>query len=184
MGSLKWFSTTATTILVVATCFSFNGGDADQALIERICKQSQDYSFCMSTLGNDPRSGTADLRGLAMISTSLSIIKIQDTLSRLPDIIKQTTDPLAIRRLGVCQTDYDGSLVNFKGAYNATSNNAFYDAIDFVRNGTNQVIDCHNIFRREGPIATSPIAGDDINVFKLSELILIAIDDLLHKKYL
>ncbi|KAK9018456.1 hypothetical protein V6N11_001431 [Hibiscus sabdariffa] len=133
-------------MLVVAACSSFNGGEADQALIERICKQSQDYGFCMSTLGNDPRSGTADLRGLALISTSLSIIQIQDTLSRLPDIIKQSTDPLAIQ------------------------------------NGTNQVIDCHNIFRREGPIATSPIAGDDMNVFKLAELILIAIDGLLHRK--
>ncbi|KAL4385257.1 hypothetical protein GQ457_15G020760 [Hibiscus cannabinus] len=182
MSILKWFSSTATIILVVAACSSFNGGEADQALIERICKQSQDYGFCMSTLGNDPRSGTADLRGLALISTSLSIIQIQDTLSRLPDIIKQSTDPLPIHRLGVCQTDYNGSLVNFQGTYKAISDNGYYVAIDFVRNGTNQVIDCHNIFRREGPIATSPIAGDDMNVFKFAELILLAIDDLLHRR--
>ncbi|KAE8676673.1 Pentatricopeptide repeat superfamily protein isoform 1 [Hibiscus syriacus] len=184
MGTMKCSPSMAATILLLTVCSSFNGGGADQALIESICKQSQDYAFCMNTLGSDPRSDTADLRGLAMISSSLSIIQIQDTLRRLPDIIKQSTDRLTIQRLEVCQSDYDGSLANFQSASNATSNNAFYDTIDFVRNGTNRVIDCHNIFRKDGPIAISPIAGDDINVFKLGELVLIAIDGLIHKKQL
>ncbi|KAB2074253.1 hypothetical protein ES319_A07G141300v1 [Gossypium barbadense] len=154
---------------------------ADVALIKSICKQSQDYDFCMRSLGTDPRSETTDVRGLAMVSASLAVIQIQDTLGRIPDIIKQTTDPVAVRRLGVCENDYDGLLGNFQNAFRATSNNAFQDTVKFVRDGEKQVADCHNIFRKDGPFATSPIEGDDVKVFKLAELVLIAIYRLIPK---
>ncbi|KAK5818793.1 pectinesterase inhibitor 5-like [Gossypium arboreum] len=181
MGNLNSLCSVAT-ILVAIAYFCFNGVVvADVALIKSICKQSQDYDFCMTSLGTDPRSETTDVRGLAMVSASLAVIQIQDTLGRIPDIIKQTTDPVAVRRLGVCENDYDGLLGNFQNAFRATSNNAFQDTVKFVRDGEKQVADCHNIFRKDGPIATSPIEGDDVKVFKLAELVLIAIYRLIPK---
>ncbi|KAG4138441.1 hypothetical protein ERO13_D07G134300v2 [Gossypium hirsutum] len=181
MGNLKSLCSVAT-ILVAIAYFCFSGVVvADIALIKSICKQSQDYDFCMTSLGTDPRSETTDVRGLAMVSASLAVIQIQDTLGCIPDIIKQTTDPVAVRRLGVCENDYDGLLGNFQNAFRATSNNAFQDTVKFVRDGAKQVADCHDIFRKDGPIATSPIEGDDVKVFKLAELVLIAIYRLIPK---
>ncbi|MBA0790737.1 hypothetical protein Gohar_015368 [Gossypium harknessii] len=181
MGNLKSLCSVAT-ILVAIAYFCFSGVVvADIALIKSICKQSQDYNFCMTSLGTDPRSETTDVRGLAMVSASLAVIQIQDTLGRIPDIIKQTTDPVAVRRLGVCENDYDGLLGNFQNAFRATSNNAFQDTVKFVRDGAKQVADCHDIFRKDGPISKSPIEGDDVKVFKLAELVLIAIYRLIPK---
>ncbi|KAL1161661.1 hypothetical protein V6Z11_A07G150800, partial [Gossypium hirsutum] len=148
---------------------------ADVALIKSICKQSQDYDLLHEksrhrpSLRNDRR--TWPCHGLCFTRG----YPIQDTLGRIPDIIKQTTDPVAVRRLGVCENDYDGLLGNFQNAFRATSNNAFQDTVKFVRDGEKQVADCHNIFRKDGPFATSPIEGDDVKVFKLAELVLIAI---------
>ena len=179
MVSFKCFSFMAISFLATSS-FSFNVCHADKALIDSICKQSQDYNFCISTIGNDPRSEAADLHGLALISISLTVIQIQDTLGRIPDILRQLTDPLGQQHLGVCQNDYSGSLENFQESFNSSSKHAYLDTINFVRDGTNQVIDCHNNYSRNGPKATSPIAVDDTNVIKLSEIILLTIDPLIH----
>ncbi|XVF20849.1 hypothetical protein REPUB_Repub12eG0038400 [Reevesia pubescens] len=183
MASFKCFSATMAIIFLAASFFSFNGCHAaDHALIDSICKQSQDYDFCMGTLGNDPRIDAANLNGLALISISLTISQLQDTLDRIPGILSQLKDPIAHERLEVCQNDYSASLESFRGSYKTTSENAYFDTINFVRDGTNKVIDCHNIYRRNEPIATSPIAGDDIKVIKFSEIILLINDRLIPKK--
>ncbi|XVF80722.1 hypothetical protein PTKIN_Ptkin15bG0098000 [Pterospermum kingtungense] len=178
MVSVKCFCSLAM-IFLATFPFSFNGCNADIALIDSVCKASQDYSFCASNLGSDLRSSTANLHDLGLISILLTVVGIQDTLGRIPDILRQLTDPLGKQRLGICQDDYNGSLGNFQKSLNSTSKNAYWDAINFVRDGTNQVIHCHNIYRMNGPIATSPIAGDDTNVLKYSEIILIIIDRLI-----
>ncbi|XVF55310.1 hypothetical protein PTKIN_Ptkin06aG0026900 [Pterospermum kingtungense] len=181
MVSFKCLSSLAIIFLATST-FSFNGCHADKALIDSVCRQSQDYSFCATNLGGDPRAATTDLHGLALVSISLTVAQIQDTLGRIPDIQRRVTNPLGKKRLGVCQNDYKASLGNFQNSFRSTSKNAYGDTINFVRDGTNQVIHCHNIYRMNGPIATSPIAGDDTKVIKYSEIILIIVDRLIPKK--
>ncbi|EOX95370.1 Plant invertase/pectin methylesterase inhibitor superfamily protein, putative [Theobroma cacao] len=177
MASFKCLFSVA--IFCLASFLFFNCCDADKALIDSICKESQDYDFCTSTINNHAGSPTADLRGLALIAASQTVSQIQDTLDRIPTILKQVQDPLGKQRLGDCQTDYNTSLGKFQSAFGSTSNKAYWDALSFVRDGTNIVIDCHNSYRRDGPTATSPIAEDDTKVFKLSEIILIIVDRLI-----
>ncbi|GMJ09237.1 pectin methylesterase inhibitor 5 [Hibiscus trionum] len=170
------------TILFIACAFSiFNGCNADRALIQSICKDSQDANFCNTIMESDPRSATADLHGLALIAISNTIMQIQDTVSRIPGIRSQLRNPLGKKRLTICQSDYNNSLRKFQSTFSSTSKNAYWDAINYIRDGTNAVIDCHNNYRRGGPIATSPINDDDMKVFKLSEIILIIINRLLVK---
>ncbi|KAK8588180.1 hypothetical protein V6N13_087126 [Hibiscus sabdariffa] len=170
------------TILFLACAFSiFNGCNADIALIQSICKDSQDVKFCNSIFESDPRSDTADLHGLALIAISNTIMEIQNTVSRIPGILSQLRDSLGKKRLTICQSDYNNSLKKFRSTFSSTSKNAYWDAINYIRDGTNAVIDCHNNYRRGGPIATSPINDDDLNVFKLSEIILLVINRILMK---
>ncbi|KAK8711469.1 hypothetical protein V6N13_146751 [Hibiscus sabdariffa] len=171
------------TILFLVSAFStFNGCNAGIALIQSICKDSQDVQFCNTIFETDPRSATADLHGLALIAISNTILEIQDTLSRIPGILSQLRrNPLGKKRLIICQSDYNNSLKKFQSAFSSTSKNAYWDAINYIRDGTNVVIDCHNNYRRGGPIATSPINDDDLKVFKLSEIILLVINRILVK---
>lgn len=169
-------------IFLAISSFSFSGCNADAALIESICRESQDYNFCTSVVGKDPRAAAVDLHGLALVSISVTAIQIRDTLDEIPRILQDLKDPLAQTRLRECQAGYNKALGNFQSAFTTTSRNAYFDAIHFTGIGTNLVIDCHNGFRRNGPIAASPIDASDVKVFKLSEIILIAIDRLIPKK--
>ncbi|MBA0589828.1 hypothetical protein Gorai_018555 [Gossypium raimondii] len=79
---------------------------------------------------------------------------------------------LSIQTHSQCESDYDEAYTNLQSSFSSTSKTAYMDAI-------NKVIDCHNGFRRNGPIATSPIDADDMKVFKLSEIFLLAVDRLI-----
>ncbi|KAA3476183.1 cell wall/vacuolar inhibitor of fructosidase 2 [Gossypium australe] len=177
----SFFSCTATIFLTIST-FSINGCNAYGALIEGICKQSQDYKYCMSVVGNDPRAASADLHRLALLSIQVMAIQIQDTLDQISRIHPNLKDPLSQRRLRQCKSDYDEAYTNLESSFSSTSKTAYMDAINFMGIATNKVIDCHNGFRRNGPIATSPIDADDMKVFKLSEIFLLAVDRLIPKK--
>ncbi|GMI66657.1 pectin methylesterase inhibitor 5 [Hibiscus trionum] len=181
MGSFKSLSCMAIIFLLIS--YSFNGCIADPALIDSICKPSEDYAFCISRVGNDPRAATADLHGLALISISVTAIYIQETLDKIYELIHELKDPVTQSRLTLCQSDYNEALSNFQSSFTTTSRDSFFEAIDFVRIGTNKVMDCHNRFMTSpGPVPTSPIAEDDTNVFKFSGIIMIAIDKNIPKK--
>ncbi|CAK7348481.1 unnamed protein product [Dovyalis caffra] len=141
---------------------------ADAALLQSICKESQDPDFCNRTLATDPRVAAANLDALALISISLPTIQVQGTLDNIPGILRQTSDSLGKQRLGVCQTDYNDALGQFRGAYNSSNAKAYMDVINWVRDGTNRVIDCENIYKRD-PIRVSPITTDNHNVIKLEQ---------------
>ncbi|KAK5783745.1 pectinesterase inhibitor 5-like [Gossypium arboreum] len=104
-------------IFQAISSFSFNGCNADAALIESICKESQDYNFCMSVVGNGPRAAAVDLHGFALVSISVTAIQIQDTLDEIPRLLQDLKDPLGQTRLRECQTDYNEALGNFQSAF-------------------------------------------------------------------
>ncbi|KAK8693752.1 hypothetical protein V6N13_071322 [Hibiscus sabdariffa] len=177
MASFQFFSC-MTIISLLIISYSFNGCVADPALIDSICRPSVDYAFCISVVG-----ATADLHDLALISISVTAISIQDTQDKIYKLVHQLKDPVTVSRLRLCQSDYNEALSNFQSSFTTTSRNSFFEAMDFVRIGTNNVIGCHNRFRTgPGPISISPIDVDDSNIFKLSGIINIAVDKLIPKK--
>ncbi|XP_039008410.1 pectinesterase inhibitor 5-like [Hibiscus syriacus] len=181
MASFKFSSFMTIFFLVIS--YSFNVCHADRALIDSICKPSEDYAFCISPVGNDPRAANADLHGLTLVSFSVTAIYIQDTLDKIYNLVQQLKDPVSQTRLKLCQSDYNEALSYFQSSFTATSRDAFFEATDSVRIGTNKVKDCHNRFMsNSAPLAISPIAGDDANVLKFSGIILIAIDKLIPNK--
>ncbi|TYI00270.1 hypothetical protein ES332_A11G121900v1 [Gossypium tomentosum] len=120
----SFFSCTATIFLTIST-FSINGCNAYGALIEGICKQSQDYKYCMSVVGNDPRAAAADLHRLALLSIQVKAIQIQDTLDQISRIHPNLKDPLALRPLRQCKSDYDEAYTNLQSSFSSTSKTAY-----------------------------------------------------------
>ncbi|OMO82197.1 Pectinesterase inhibitor [Corchorus olitorius] len=182
MGSLKCFSSILTIFLAMISLF-LSGCHADHvALIDSICKKSHDYEFCSTRLSSDPRSpNVADLNGFALISISLTITQIHSTLDRIPGILVKLNDPLEKQRLEACRNHYSTSVGDFHNSFTFASRHDYWETFNSVRDGTNRVIDCHNGYRMDGPIATSPIDGDDHDVIKLSGIIMIIVDDLIRR---
>lgn len=141
---------------------------ADQAMIDNICKKTQDYDFCAGTFAGDPRTeGATNEKALAMIIISQTIIQIQNTLGRIPDILKSISDEVGQQRLGFCKSDYEGALGMFENAFGSTDKQSYWDSVNFIRQGAAFVTDCKNIYLRD-PVADSPLAGDNSSVFKLT----------------
>eukprot|EP00257_Ricinus_communis_P014611 XP_015572324.1 pectinesterase inhibitor 5 [Ricinus communis] len=151
----------------------------DQALIEDICRQTQDYSFCMSSFNGDLRSGTADIYGLATLSTIFSLEKARDTLERINGMVNGTSDPVGKNRIVLCQSDYRQASEMFQQAFSSSSVRSYWDVINYTREGFNRVVDCENVYRRDDPIAVCPVSKDNHEIFKLTEITLLIISRLL-----
>ncbi|GLT38099.1 hypothetical protein SLA2020_123660 [Shorea laevis] len=149
-----------------------------EAMLNDICKQTEDPDFCINILRSDPRTDGADMHGLALISISLTSTLVQDTLNKIPDILKGINDTVGEQRMWVCNSDYVGALAKFGDAFSSTSKRSYGDSINSIRDGTNSVIDCQNIYRRNDPIAESPLAAENMEVFKLSGIMLTIISSL------
>ncbi|GLU16706.1 hypothetical protein SLE2022_331240 [Rubroshorea leprosula] len=150
-----------------------------ETMINDICKQTEDPGFCVNILRSDPRTdGARDMHGLALISISLTSILVQETLDKIPDILKGINDTVGEQRMSVCNSDYVGALAKFRDAFSSTDKRSYGDSINSIRDGTNLVIDCQNIYRRNDPIAESPLAAENMKVFKLSGIMLTIISSL------
>lgn len=57
-------------------------------LVESTCKQTPNYDLCISSLRSDPKSSTADVRGLALIMVNVIKAKATETLNHINDLLK------------------------------------------------------------------------------------------------
>ncbi|WCJ18611.1 Plant invertase/pectin methylesterase inhibitor superfamily protein [Euphorbia peplus] len=151
----------------------------DRELVEKICKQTQDYNFCTTTFDKDNRSYVFDLNGLVMLICSFTLSQTRSTSDTIPTIAGTITDPVGKTRIDLCESDYHFAILRFSEALRAAINRAYGDVIDRVRDGTNKVIECENVYRMQDPIDVSPLTVDNHNVIKLCEIIFIIINTIL-----
>jgi pectinesterase inhibitor-like protein len=159
----------------------FTHSNADSALITNICNGADDVQYCRDLFLLDPRSDTVDGHGLALIAVQITINKIQDTLdTKISDFVRNTTDPVGKQRIGVCQSDYTNAVTKYTNVFQSTDKKAYQDAIDGLGIGSNDIVDCQNIYRRTEPIAESPISADNTEIaIKSTGVILTVIEYLI-----
>ncbi|KAH7578204.1 hypothetical protein JRO89_XS01G0353100 [Xanthoceras sorbifolium] len=168
---------------LTAISLFFVRSNGDKNLIKSVCSTADNVKFCISVFITDPRSESANVHGLALIAIQTALNKAQDTLdTKIYNLSKIITDPVNKQRLDVCRTDYTNAVANFKGAFGSTDKNAYWDAIDWVRKGANDVIDFQDIYQRKDLIAESPISAENNEIaIKSSAVILTVIDNLVRK---
>ncbi|KAK3194346.1 hypothetical protein Dsin_025656 [Dipteronia sinensis] len=155
--------------------------NADRALITNICNGASDVQYCVDLFTIDPGSVTVDAHGLALISIQTTFIKIQDTLdTKISDFVRNITDSVGKQRIGVCQSDYTDAATKYTNVFQSTEKKAYLDAIDELRIGSNDVVDCQNIYRTKDPIAESPVSTENIEIaIKLTGVILTVVEYLI-----
>ena len=92
-------------IPLLVTSLFYHASNADQALIESVCEKSTNNVSCLSTFRSDPRSSTADLYTLGIISADLNLKVFEEANSQIPNLLASLTDSLDRSRLLNCQTN-------------------------------------------------------------------------------
>ncbi|KAI9181873.1 hypothetical protein LWI28_019524 [Acer negundo] len=166
---------------LVVTSLFFTHSNANSALITNICNGADDFQYCHNLFFLDPRSVTVDVHGLALITVQTTIIKIQDTFdTKISDLVRNITDPVGKHRIGVCQSHYTDAATKYTNIFQSTDKKAYQDAIDGLRIGSYDVVNCQNVYRRKDLIAESPISAENIEIaIKLTRVILIVIEYLI-----
>ncbi|KAK4437143.1 hypothetical protein Salat_0048200 [Sesamum alatum] len=80
------------------------------ALLEDVCRKAQDQAFCLTLLGNDPRSRNADAPLLAQIALDLASASAKATKPRIDSLHLYAKDPQLKTDLEQCQKYYTDAL--------------------------------------------------------------------------
>ncbi|XP_010940964.1 putative invertase inhibitor [Elaeis guineensis] len=87
-------------------------------IIEKACgkiaKGYVGYKFCVQALEADPKSGSANIRGLASISVKLSIANATSTVSKIRELLKKASDPTIKNSLQACSYLYTNAKASLK----------------------------------------------------------------------
>ncbi|RVX13293.1 putative invertase inhibitor [Vitis vinifera] len=123
-------------LLIIPLLFlthSLSPAHAASELVDGVCHESQNYSFCIQALESDPKTPAAkDYMDLAVISLNLGISNTTDTRSYINDLYESPeTDPSKKPALKGCISGYDGAVGSFKSALGELKEDALtanYDA--------------------------------------------------------
>ena len=161
--------------LLVTSLFYQVSNAVDEALLDKICNESADYEFCLSTLRSDDGTATADPNGLVLISITLNTNLVQTTVNRIPDIVKTLTDPLDITRIQNCRTDY----IDVQGKLSAAFTKYYTEMLNFLRDALIKIVECDDKYRLNPPIRESPIADVSLKVQKLIDITFVIVDEIM-----
>nr|XP_023897920.1 cell wall / vacuolar inhibitor of fructosidase 2 [Quercus suber]POE53975.1 putative invertase inhibitor [Quercus suber] len=155
-----------------------NQGWFDEAFLEKICKKTVDYEFCQSTLRSDERTFTANPDGLILISVSITVNHVLNTLDQIPKILKTLTDPLDITRIQNCQTDYNEISVKLNAAYSASDAKSYQEVINSLRDALIKCVECDDEYRLTPPKRDSPLLNDSTRLQKLIDITWVIIEEI------
>ncbi|CAE5967584.1 unnamed protein product [Arabidopsis arenosa] len=90
-------------------------------IVDKTCKQTPDYTLCLSLLRSDPRSSSADTVGLALILVDKIKALGTETLGQINDayktkpMLKKPLDECSLRYKTIVDVDVHTAIIAVKG---------------------------------------------------------------------
>lgn len=138
---------------------------ADSGLVDRVCKQTSDYKFCISALNSDPRTPGADQFTLAYVAFGLAYRKASSTQGQITSLLRNSTGPVH-QHLKQCQGYYATAIVKIREAL-ANLDSETYDGLDgLATKAGDGAIDCESAFKG----TKSPLTDSNKDLKGLSEI--------------
>ncbi|KAI5336232.1 hypothetical protein L3X38_015499 [Prunus dulcis] len=152
MRSLKW-------IIACLTLFvlSQSRGSVSTDLVQETCHKTTNYDLCVSSLKSDPRSSTADAKGLARIALDQTLTNSVDTQARIARLFNETSDEYIRKGLGTCKDEYDLGVGKITEATKNVILSRFVEARNDVADVADEVNTCEESFSRGGRWRQSPL---------------------------
>ncbi|KAK9948528.1 hypothetical protein M0R45_004099 [Rubus argutus] len=119
-------------------------------LIDQTCRKTPNYSLCVSSLKSDPRSKSADVRGLALIMVNVVKVKAKTTLNRINVLLKKTPKDNSLKD---CADRYDTILQDDVIVANeAITKGDPKFAEQSMNDAGGEAEDCENDFKGRSPL--------------------------------
>ncbi|KAK2973993.1 hypothetical protein RJ640_022716 [Escallonia rubra] len=139
-------------------------------LIATVCRQTPNPDFCTSILKSDPRTGTANINDLMLISIDLASFNATATRVKIHSLLLGTTDPGLTEHLNDCANDY-GSVVAFLDQAVQYLKSGDYGEVEIQGTSTYTLADdCEDSFSIK-PAYQSPLTTDNYNMKNLGFII-------------
>ncbi|KAJ8561086.1 hypothetical protein K7X08_027276 [Anisodus acutangulus] len=133
-------------VIIFLTSFSFVAHISYGDLIDDVCQKTDDNSLCVKSLRADPRSASADKKGLARIMVQLSQAKASDILNQTKVLLKQIKEPVLKQCLEVCRDNYDMAVFWYSDSIKYIDAGDFDDATSSTSGPMNDADTCDESF--------------------------------------
>ncbi|KAL5983670.1 hypothetical protein ACLOJK_017761 [Asimina triloba] len=177
-GGEEWLPSTGvpnfdmTTLALVFACCTGTTIDAvvdGAALVDKVCRGTQNYNFCIRALNSDRRSASADLLGLARISLDLVRRSASDSHDFVCNLIPSTPDPTMKDALSNCCALYSSALFHVRDAYQYLDPKSPADLNGDMDEVYSEGHRCEDEFKKPG-ITSRPLGPRNQNLEQLSKI--------------
>ncbi|KAG5582474.1 hypothetical protein H5410_053101 [Solanum commersonii] len=124
-------------------------------LIEDVCRTSSDFKVCINALRADPKSFSADKKGLVRILLQQCLTKAKNIYNEVANLLEQAKEHVLIQCLQICKENYDSAIDVATTAIKDFDANDFFGAKITASAIVNCADTCEESFT-EPPIRTSP----------------------------
>ncbi|XVF66084.1 hypothetical protein PTKIN_Ptkin10aG0005800 [Pterospermum kingtungense] len=134
-------------LLLLLVAISLPSIQADDDLVDQICRKTPFYDLCISTLRSNSNTTNSDVKGLASVMADILLANATDTLNYIQAQINQTSDPQMERALAYCAELYIPVVkYNLPQAIDALSKGQFEFASDGLSDAAKQADACEKNF--------------------------------------
>ncbi|KAK4780318.1 hypothetical protein SAY87_016424 [Trapa incisa] len=154
-------------------------------LVQKTCKTTKYYDLCVSSLRSDPRSPSADTKGLALIMIGVATTNATATSSFLSSLAVSTTtvDPALVKLLRDCAGKYSLSGSSLQDSAQDLAAESYDEAYLHIMAAQDYPNACHNAFRQPHGQAYPPeIAQREDGLKRICDVALSIVDILASQK--
>ncbi|KAJ8439232.1 hypothetical protein Cgig2_030167 [Carnegiea gigantea] len=141
------FMAITTSTLLLTPMVAAKASPETQAVIDKVCRQMEDYQFCNQTFNNDLPQPDTDKVGLTKIAIVESQHNATNTLQFIRDLIPKEKDPGQLNHLTVCENAYGIVKQSFDQAYDAFNKGDYRGMQGYERITPRALASCVTIFQ-------------------------------------
>lgn len=109
-------------------------------LVNEVCNQTSNYTFCVESLYTDPRTQNADSYELAYVAFRLAFFKANSTNDLIAKLLKNNTNEG--QSLQTCSGKYENAVFALEEAYGDLDSESFDLLLDLSNNAAQAAADC------------------------------------------
>lgn len=110
-------------------------------LVNKVCTQTSNYTFCVESLYSDPHTPQADRYELAYVAFRLASFNASSTKGHIAKLLKNATAGQS-QRLRRCARDYDKAIWALNEAFGDLDSETFYMLVGLSKDAAHAVADC------------------------------------------
>ncbi|XP_070047155.1 cell wall / vacuolar inhibitor of fructosidase 2-like [Nicotiana tabacum] len=165
-----------TSIVIFFNFLSLVAGSSGD-LTEDVCKKSTNYKLCVSFLRANPRSSSADKKGLVCIMIQLSLTKAKNIYNQTLIILKQPMEPILQQCLQICRDNYDLAVSQITSSIKYLDENNFDMVNDGISGATTFSVTYKESFTEWHSVRKDPLKARSDDFFHFNDITLSLLDN-------